>query len=229
MIVRGGRSGKRYHNIISLIAIIITMMTMRYLVTTNNNIPAINVASEMVHQSIDQPDADACCVMCSTPNDSCCLKCNDVSSTGEQDIVMAMMEGLTHHIMEKHSSKISPWMKTRAWEGNSHIGNRKEQAVFYYDWMKSLTGGDDKFRHVCEIGMNGGHSALIFLAALNAHNDKKGIKLTMFTWQHSTIQKQRGNTLKRCILTNSLYTKEILLCQCLNGRLRTLKNVMFFL
>jgi hypothetical protein len=101
MIVRGGRSGKRYH-IISLIAIVITTMTMRYLVTTNNNIPAINVASEMVHQSIDQLiDADACCVMCSTPNDSCCLKCNDVSSTGEQDILMAMMEGLTHHIMEK--------------------------------------------------------------------------------------------------------------------------------
>ena len=47
--------------------------------------------------------------------------------------------------------------------------------------MKSLTGGGNKlFRHVCEIGMNGGHSALIFLAALNAHNDKEGIKLTMF-------------------------------------------------
>jgi predicted O-methyltransferase YrrM len=175
MIVRGGgRSGKRYH-IISLIAIVITIMTMRNLITTNNNIPAVNVASEMV-----QPDADACCVMCSTPNDSCCLKCNDVSSIGEQDMLMAMMEGLTHHIMEKHSSKISPWMKTRAWAGNSHIGNRKEQAVFYYDWMKSLTGGDDKFRHVCEIGMNGGHSALIFLAALNAHNDKEGVELTMF-------------------------------------------------
>jgi len=86
---------------------------------------------------------------------------------------MAMMEGLTHYIMDKHSpsSRHNKFLKTRAWEGNSHIGNRPKQATFYYDWVRSLKATMGDVSHVCEIGMNGGHSALIFLAALSAWYD----------------------------------------------------------
>ncbi|KAL9191410.1 hypothetical protein ACHAXT_001116 [Thalassiosira profunda] len=120
-----------------------------------------------------------CCVRCTTPKDACCLECADVSPPRERDLLMAMMEGLTHHIMDKHSGDIDKleWLRTRAWEGNSHIGNRPEQATFYYDWVRSLTIDGDAVRHVCEVGMNGGHSALILLAAIAGQNDAK---LTMF-------------------------------------------------
>ena len=89
---------------------------------------------------------------------------------------MTAMEGITHHIMDKHyvtnnDKQSMPWLASRAWEGNSHIGNRPAQATYYYDWIRSLhndggihnNGGG--VERICEIGMNGGHSAIIFLAA----------------------------------------------------------------
>ena len=134
-------------------------------------------------------DTSECCgVMCTTPSNVCCLPCTYLSSPREHDLLMAMMEGLTVHLMEKHSpisttsspssaseivaastnNQHNAWLQTRAWEGNSHIGNRPEQATYYYDWMRSVDGmNSGAVRHVCEIGMNGGHSALIFLAALS--------------------------------------------------------------
>lgn len=90
------------------------------------------------------------------------------------------MEGLTHHIMDKHPMEYN-FLKTRAWEGNSHIGNRPIQATYYYDWARSLSFDGSKARHVCEIGMNGGHSALIFLAALTQNDHtKRDANVTMF-------------------------------------------------
>lgn len=123
-----------------------------------------------------------CCVMCTSPKDKCCLRCAEVSSLREHDLLMTMMEGLTHHTMDKHiSSSKHAWLKTRAWEGNSHIGNRPKQATYYYDWVRTLArSGNEKVDHICEIGMNGGHSALVFLAALTHNDNQTDAKLTMF-------------------------------------------------
>ena len=121
----------------------------------------------------------ACCHQCTFPENTCCMACSDVSSPREHDMLMALNEGLTFHIMDKYPNSSHEWLKTRAWEGVSHIGNRREQATFYYDWIRSLDLGFD-IRHVCEIGMNGGHSALIFLAALTTGNMENDAHLTMF-------------------------------------------------
>ena len=97
---------------------------------------------------------------------------------------MAMMEGLTHHIMGKHDNNPAfaltlshqhqphhKWLQNQAWEGNSYIGNIPKQATYYYGWMCLLTavnGGDEK--HVCKIGVNGFHSVLIVLTVLAKAN-----------------------------------------------------------
>lgn len=80
---------------------------------------------------------------------------------------MTAMEGITHHIMDTNNDKQNmPWLASRAWEGNSHIGNRPAQATYYYDWIRSLViNNGEAVERICEIGMNGGHSPIIFLSA----------------------------------------------------------------
>ena len=117
-----------------------------------------------------------CCVQCTTPKGKCCLFCSDRASPREHDLLMAAMEGLTHYVMESFKGSYG-FLKNRAWQGNSHIGNRPVQATFYYDWIRSL----HDVKHVCEIGMNGGHSAVIFLAALHLSQNKTSmVHLDMF-------------------------------------------------
>ena len=108
-----------------------------------------------------------CWIMCTTPKDECCLHGSDVSSSHRCDLIIATTEGLMHHIMNMHKSSVSnhPWLATCAWASLGHIGNRPEQTTFYYDWIWSVSK-DVEVNHLCEIGMNGGHSAIIFLAAL---------------------------------------------------------------
>ena len=132
--------------------------------------------------SIASDAQDQCCVPCTTPANACCLKCSDVSPFREHDLLMASMEGLTTHLMDKHAGA-HDFLATRAWQGNSHIGNRPLQATYYYDWIRSTLGGE--VRHVCEIGLNGGHSAVIFLASLAG---REGVHLTMWDllgWEYS--------------------------------------------
>jgi hypothetical protein len=137
--------------------------------TTLNNKPKNNNDANKYEN--DDDDNECCGIMCTTPPNACCLSCKHLSSPREHDLLMAMMEGLTVHLMDKHSpssynNEYNAWMQTRAWEGNSHIGNRPKQATYYYDWIRSIDN-ERRVQHVCEIGMNGGHSALIFLAALS--------------------------------------------------------------
>lgn len=128
-----------------------------------------------------------CCVQCTSPQNQCCLLCSDTASPREHDLLMASMEGLTHHIMETFSianqsaaiQQSHGFLKTRAWEGNSHIGNRPSQSTFYYDWIRSIQQVETVVQ-ICEIGMNGGHSAVIFLAALHSSLKDSRIHLTMF-------------------------------------------------
>ena len=139
-------------------------------------------AADPMNEMILTSDEGACCVPCTTPANTCCLKCSAVSSYREHDLLMASMEGLSTYLMDKHAgAKDHDFLKNRSWEGNSHIGNRPLQATYYYDWIRSL----DKVQHVCEIGLNGGHSAVIFLAGLVG---REGVKLTMFDlmmWDYS--------------------------------------------
>lgn len=135
-----------------------------------------NLLSNSINKDLTNDD---CCHWCTSPKNECCMKCSDVSTAREHDLLMALNEGLTFYIMDKYPNSRYKWLETRAWEGNSHIGNRPEQATFYYDWIRSLDLGFD-IRHVCEIGMNGGHSAIVFLAALATGQKEKDAHLTMF-------------------------------------------------
>jgi len=135
-----------------------------------------------------------CCVPCTSPENTCCLYCNDVSSYREHDLLMASMEGLTTYIMDHYKDqKIAGYnfLKNRAWEGNSHIGNRPLQATYYYDWIRSL----DNTHHVCEIGLNGGHSAVIFLAALAGIDDVHMTMFDLMTWEYSSTAASYVDTL----------------------------------
>jgi len=57
-------------------------------------------------------------------------------------------------------------LRNRAWEGGGHIGNSPAQASAYYDLVRA-----ERERlapaplRLCEVGLNGGHSAVILLAA----------------------------------------------------------------
>jgi hypothetical protein len=72
------------------------------------------------------------------------------------------------------------WLKSRAWEGGGHIGNRRAQAHAYYDLVKRARApvvDPAPPLRLCEVGLNGGHSALILLAAAG-----RGSSLQMFDY-----------------------------------------------
>ena len=158
-------------------------------IVLNNTTTQHLLSTELSTDSVVSVD-NKCCIPCTFPANTCCLQCKDVSVPREHELLMASMEGLTVHVMKNHkdaNDRNKKFMSTRAWAGNSHIGNRDKQATYYYDWIKSDLGID--IQHVCEIGMNGGHSAFIFLAALSTGKKDKDPSLTMFDfgeWSYST-------------------------------------------
>lgn len=138
---------------------------------------AIQAARSQCKQTQDRETTNECCVPCTTPKSECCLLCSDRATPREHDLLMAAMEGLTHHVMEIFTAaNHHGFLKNRAWQGNSHVGNRPLQATFYYDWIRSI----HNVTRVCEIGMNGGHSAVIFLAALYPSQKEFRVHLDMF-------------------------------------------------
>eukprot|EP00584_Thalassiosira_punctigera_P008523 CAMPEP_0172533782 /NCGR_PEP_ID=MMETSP1067-20121228/6366_1 /TAXON_ID=265564 ORGANISM="Thalassiosira punctigera, Strain Tpunct2005C2" /NCGR_SAMPLE_ID=MMETSP1067 /ASSEMBLY_ACC=CAM_ASM_000444 /LENGTH=330 /DNA_ID=CAMNT_0013318471 /DNA_START=23 /DNA_END=1015 /DNA_ORIENTATION=- len=127
--------------------------------------------------------SDQCCVPCTTPVNACCLQCSAIASPREHDLLMASLEGLTTYIMDKHKGE-HDFLVDRSWTGNGNVGNRPLQATFYYDWIRSLP--EDGVRHVCEIGLNGGHSAVIFLAALSGRaTDVVMTTFDLLAWKYS--------------------------------------------
>lgn len=81
-------------------------------------------------------------------------------SSSEGNTLEALMESITFALGKLHASDHEPWLRTRAWAGNSHIGNRGAQLHYYYQLTQLVEPS-----LVCEIGFNGGHSAATFLAA----------------------------------------------------------------
>jgi len=84
-------------------------------------------------------------------------KSDDMSSSMEHRFLATLSESLSWSMMEGAKCKNSqePWLNTRAWIGNSHIGNRPQQNKYYYELAKLL-----RPKVVCEIGMNGEYQCL---------------------------------------------------------------------
>jgi len=82
----------------------------------------------------------------------------------EHELLDIVLEAITAF----HAQHAGPerWLRTRAWEGNSHIGNRPEQPHAYYDITRKLRRDRaSRALTLCEVGFNGGHSAALFLSA----------------------------------------------------------------
>ena len=177
------------------LTVLIFIAPMQY-VSIRNELAVQSTIRAAQHEETEvelRENTNECCVQCTTPKGECCLLCSDRASPREHDLLMAAMEGLTHHVMETFNAANHPdeirqshsFLKTRAWESNSHIGNRPLQATFYYDWIRSI----ENVTQVCEIGMNGGHSAFIFLAGLHSRQIP-WVNLAMFdlaTFEYSEI------------------------------------------
>ena len=103
-----------------------------------------------------------------------CARTQDVGDDG--DLLDALLESMTFAISERFQES-HDFLRTRAWYGNSHIGNRPKQARAYFDVARRL-----RPRTICEIGFNGGHSAAIFLAAAGSRASMISFDLQQFTY-----------------------------------------------
>ena len=103
-----------------------------------------------------------------------CARTQDVGDDG--DLLDALLESMTFAISERFQES-HDFLRTRAWYGNSHIGNRPKQARAYFDVARRL-----RPRTICEIGFNGGHSAAIFLAAAGSRASMIAFDLQQFTY-----------------------------------------------
>lgn len=77
-----------------------------------------------------------------------------------QSMLGALLESMSFAISSLYSDRYE-FLRTRAWYGNSHIGNRPAQARAYFELAQRVAPGGT----ICEVGFNGGHSAAVFLAA----------------------------------------------------------------
>jgi predicted O-methyltransferase YrrM len=132
------------------------------IVASKEEIKEAKVTGEgVMKQSEDIADDDCCHLYCTRPSKTtCCLPCNERGSEDTHEFLLALLEGLTIHIDTMFTKDDYKWLRSRAWSENSHIGNRIHQGPFYFDWTRALQP-----EHICEIGFNGGHSGIIFLAA----------------------------------------------------------------
>ena len=90
------------------------------------------------------------------------------ASGQEHELLELLLESLTLGVEARGGPE--KWLRSRTWWEMSHVGNRPVQARSYYDMTRRIAP-----KLICEIGLNGGHSAAIFLAAAGPSS-----KLVMF-------------------------------------------------
>jgi len=89
----------------------------------------------------------------------------------QDERIEAMMELISLHIESKHRHEhlgedMRGFMKDRTWEGNSHIGVKSAQVFDYiHEIEKEVRRQHGKPLVLCEMGLNGGHSAAAMLLA----------------------------------------------------------------
>ena len=103
----------------------------------------------------------------------------------EHDMLMITMEAMTaaHDQGRLQGGYKEGYLKDRSWSGNSHIGNRREQSTWYYDLAREL-----RPRKICEIGMNGGHSAALFLMAADDDASLVMFDLLKYSYSSATVK-----------------------------------------
>ena len=102
------------------------------------------------------------------------------SSTDEvQSMLGALLESMSFAISQLYADRYD-FLRTRAWYGNSHIGNRPIQARAYYDLARKVAPGT-----ICEVGFNGGHSAAVFLSAAGRRAKMVSFDLAEFDYSET--------------------------------------------
>jgi hypothetical protein len=105
------------------------------------------------------------------------------SSTDEvQSMLGALLESMSFAISQLYADRYD-FLRTRAWYGNSHIGNRPIQARAYYDLARKVAPGT-----ICEVGFNGGHSAAVFLSAAGRRAKMVSFDLSEFEYSETAQQ-----------------------------------------
>lgn len=93
------------------------------------------------------------------------VPCATAASTDKvQSMLGALLESMSFAISSLYSDRYE-FLRTRAWYGNSHIGNRPTQAKAYFELAQRVVAQRVAPSTICEVGFNGGHSAAVFLAA----------------------------------------------------------------
>ena len=82
------------------------------------------------------------------------------TSSKEHELLDTMSEGVSKTMTLMHAKSEEPWLATRAWSGNSHIGNRPAQNAYYYELAKKL-----RPKVICEIGLNQCRNQVEFLSS----------------------------------------------------------------
>ena len=100
-----------------------------------------------------------------------------------QSMLGALLESMSFAISQLYADRYD-FLRTRAWYGNSHIGNRPIQARAYYDLARSVQPGT-----ICEVGFNGGHSAAVFLSAAG-----RRAKMVSLIWPSSSTPRRRSSS-----------------------------------
>ena len=109
-----------------------------------------------------------------------CAAAASSSNDEVQSMLGALLESMSFAISQLYADRYD-FLRTRAWYGNSHIGNRPIQARAYYDLARSVQPGT-----ICEVGFNGGHSAAVFLSAAGRRAKMVSFDLAEFESVHKS-------------------------------------------
>ena len=102
------------------------------------------------------------------------------TSGQEHELLELLLESLTLGVEARGGPE--KWLRSRAWWEMSHVGNRPAQARSYYDITRQIAP-----KLICEIGLNGGHSAAIFLAAAGPSSRLVMFDTMAFSYSNWTV------------------------------------------
>jgi len=92
---------------------------------------------------------------------------------------LSLMEAISfadeNSVTASEKAKVAPWLNDRSWHGMGMVGNRPQQLASYYAKVRAEAQKASAPLTICEVGLNGGHSAALFLEAAG-----RQAKLIMF-------------------------------------------------
>jgi len=99
-----------------------------------------------------------------------------------------LMETISFAVEEAHGRNPRIILGDRTWWGMGMIGNKPHQSHAYFELVRSEARKQPAGLTICEVGLNGGHSAALFLEAAGRKSQVKMFDIGTLTYTRTALR-----------------------------------------